>query len=396
MCSAVAAGLDGLEGWSDEAVRERLKAVQGELDRLLAEQRELVGELDARGAYGADGAINATNWLSYFTGVRRGEAARVARVARAVRSMPATSAHAAELGPAKVALLAGVSLGRTAEAFAACEDELVRIVLPLPVDHAAAVLRRWQKLADQDGPDPAGARRLRLAQTFGGAWVLDGMLDDESGATVAAVVNRAADQLGRDDSSLEVADRRSLPQRRADALVELVRRGAALPDSSRGAAPLLVLCLDADKPPATATTPDGATTIGADSVRLACCDSPLRRLATNGPSTVLDLGRTTRLVTPSQRLALEVRDGGCVFPGCARPPGWCDAHHLVSWLDGGATDLDNLALLCRRHHRLHHHSGWTLHRDEDGGWTAAHPITGRTLHRPPREPPHRIPLPIPA
>ena len=99
----------------------------------------------------------------------------------------------------------------------------------------------------------------------------------------------------------------------------------------------------ADQPVATATTPDGATTVGTDALRLACCDSPIRRLVTNG-STTLDLGRTTRLVTPAQRLALEIRGGGCVFPGCHRPPGWCDAHHLVSWLDGGNTDLANLAL----------------------------------------------------
>jgi len=389
-----------VEGWSAEAVRQRLRAVQVEIDRLLGEQRVLAGELDARAAYGADGAITTANWLAHFTGIRRGEAARaarVARVARAVRSMTATAANAAELGPVKVALLAGVSAGRTADAFAACEDELVQIVLPLPADHAAAVLQRWQKMVDQDGPDPASLRRLRLAQTFWGAWVLDGMLDDEAGATVSALVNRVANQLGRDDTGLEVADRRTLPQRRADALVELVRRGAALPDTARGAAPLLVFCLDAttaDQPGATATTPDGATSLGTEALRLACCDSPIRRLVTTG-STTLDLGRTTRLVTPAQRLALEIRDGGCVFPGCHRPPGWCDAHHLVSWLDGGGTDLANLGLLCRRHHLLHHQSGWTITRETDGAWTATNPTTGRTLHRPPREP-HRIPLPLPA
>ncbi len=358
-----------------------------------------MGELDARGAYGADGAINATNWLSYFTGVRRGEAARVARVARAVRTMPATSAHADQLGPAKVALLAGVSTGRTAGAFTACEDDLVRIILALPADHAAALLQRWQKMVDQDGPDPADRRRLRLAQTFGGTWVLDGILDDEAGATVTGLINHVADQLGRDETEMDVPGRRTLPQRRADALVELLRRGANLPDTNRAATPLIIFCTDANKisdPTATATTPDGTTTIGAASLRLACCDSPIRRLATNGPSTNLDLGRTTRLVTPAQRLALEIRDGGCVFPGCHRPPGWCDAHHLTSWLDGGTTDLSNLGLLCRRHHRLHHHAGWTIRRDADGGWTATHPTTGRTLHRPPREPPHHIPLPLPA
>jgi len=396
MCSPVSTA--ELAGWSDEAVRERLKALQAQVDHLLSEQRDLVGELDARGAFAADGAINATGWLTHFTGVRRAEAARTSRVARAVRAMPATTAHATDLGPAKVALLAGVSTGRTAEAFAACEDELIRIILPLPVDHAAAVLQRWQKMADQDGPDPTEHRRVRLSQTFGGAWVLDGLLDDEAGTTASAILNHLADQLRRDDADLDTADRRSTPQLRADALVELLRRGAALPDTTRAASPVIVFCTAADtahQPPATATPPDGTTTINADALRLASCDSPLRRLLTSGPTTSVDLGRATRLVTPAQRLALEIRDGGCVFPGCHRPPGWCDAHHLTSWLDGGLTDLSNLGLLCRRHHRLHHHAGWTIQRTADGGWTATHPATGRTLHRPPREPPHHIPLPVP-
>lgn len=96
------------------------------------------------------------------------------------------------------------------------------------------------------------------------------------------------------------------------------------------------------------------------------------------------------------RLALDIRDGGCVFPGCTRPPGWGDAHHLTHWLNGGPTDLSNLGLLCRRHHTMHHHGGWTIDRDADGGWTATHPPTGRSHHRPAREPPHRTPLPIPA
>ncbi|MEO5679150.1 MAG: DUF222 domain-containing protein [Acidimicrobiales bacterium] len=323
--------------------------MQVDIDRLVAEQRDLVGELDSRGAYGADGAVNAANWLAHFTGLRRAEAARIARVGRAVRSMPATAAAAADLGPAKVALLAGVATRRTAEAFAACEDKLVGVVLPLPVEHAAALLQRWQKMVDQDGPDPAVARRLRLAQTFGGAWVLDGMLDDEGGAIANAIISRVADQLGRDDHDLDIGSRRSLPQRRADALVELLRRGAALPDTARSATPLLVFCtalgVDGQRP-ATATTPDGTTSINEATLRLACCDSPIRRLVTRGPSTVIDLGRTTRLVTAAQRLALEIRDRGCVFPGCHRPPGWCDAHHLTSWLDGGTTDMDNPTLLC--------------------------------------------------
>ena len=91
------------------------------------------------------------------------------------------------------------------------------------------------------------------------------------------------------------------------------------------------------------------------------------------PSQPLDVGRTTRVVQPAQRIALAVRDGGCVFPDCQRPPSWCEAHHLVPWLDGGPTDLANLALLCRAHHRAVHEGGWRLARGPDGRLTAIPP-----------------------
>jgi HNH endonuclease len=58
--------------------------------------------------------------------------------------------------------------------------------------------------------------------------------------------------------------------------------------------------------------------------------------------------------TPAQRTALAVRDGGCVFGDCARPLAWCEGHHLLSWVDGGPTDLPDLALVCRAHHRAVH------------------------------------------
>jgi Domain of unknown function (DUF222) len=91
------------------------------------------------------------------------------------------------------------------------------------------------------------------------------------------------------------------------------------------------------------------------------------------PSQPLDVGRTTRVVTPAQRRALAVRDGGCVVPDCDRPLAWCEAHHLIPWLDGGPTDLPNLALLSRAHHRAVHEGGWQLTRGPDGRFTATRP-----------------------
>jgi HNH endonuclease len=99
------------------------------------------------------------------------------------------------------------------------------------------------------------------------------------------------------------------------------------------------------------------------------------------PTQPLDVGRTTRVVQPAQRTALAVRDGGCVFPDCDRPLAWCEAHHLVHWLDGGPTDLDNLALLCRAHHRAVHEGGWQLQRQPDGRLTATPPPPHRPRRR---------------
>jgi hypothetical protein len=78
------------------------------------------------------------------------------------------------------------------------------------------------------------------------------------------------------------------------------------------------------------------------------------RVITKGSSIPLDVGRATKVVPAALRRAVVVRDRGCRFPGCDRPPGWCDSHHVRHWADGGETALLNLVLLCRPHHRLIH------------------------------------------
>ncbi|SDM59082.1 HNH endonuclease [Geodermatophilus siccatus] len=92
-----------------------------------------------------------------------------------------------------------------------------------------------------------------------------------------------------------------------------------------------------------------------------------------GPDGVpLDHGRTVRLFPAHVRRAAEVRDGGCVFAGCAAPTWWCDVHHVLAWVDGGATDLANAALLCERHHTKVHH-GFRVERRPDGRWRTWRP-----------------------
>jgi hypothetical protein len=61
-----------------------------------------------------------------------------------------------------------------------------------------------------------------------------------------------------------------------------------------------------------------------------------------------------------------VRDRGCTFPGCDRPPGWTNAHHLVHWIRGGSTDLWNQAMLCVFHHHRVHEGGYGVQRLTNG------------------------------
>jgi hypothetical protein len=100
-------------------------------------------------------------------------------------------------------------------------------------------------------------------------------------------------------------------------------------------------------------------------LRRVSCDSWVTRVLLNSDGVPLDVGREHRLVTPGLRRAVVARDRCCTFPGCDRPPSWCVAHHIVHWVDGGPTSLDNLVLLCQRHHTLIHHGEWAVRLGPD-------------------------------
>jgi len=99
----------------------------------------------------------------------------------------------------------------------------------------------------------------------------------------------------------------------------------------------------------------------------------------------VNVGREQRLFTTRQRVGLAVRDGGCVWPGCDRPPSWCEAHHINQWKrDHGNTDIADGVLLCKHHHLLLHNNGWDITRT-GGAYTLVPPrsvdptCTGRHL-----------------
>ncbi|KQT90792.1 hypothetical protein ASG49_13700 [Marmoricola sp. Leaf446] len=101
-------------------------------------------------------------------------------------------------------------------------------------------------------------------------------------------------------------------------------------------------------------TLDTGTRISAGEARRLACAHRLIPAVLGGASVPLDLGRSRRLHSKAQRLALAQRDGGCTAVGCDRPPALCHAHHDVAWSDGGATSVENGRLLCGHHHRRVH------------------------------------------
>jgi hypothetical protein len=84
------------------------------------------------------------------------------------------------------------------------------------------------------------------------------------------------------------------------------------------------------------------------------CDARITRVLLDSVGQVRALEPLRDSITADQRRALAARDRGCAVRGCTRPPAFCDAHHLTARADGGPTVLDNLVLLCRRHHVLWH------------------------------------------
>lgn len=111
---------------------------------------------------------------------------------------------------------------------------------------------------------------------------------------------------------------------------------------------------------------DDGTPMSAAQARRLACNANLLPAVLDGPSRILDLGMGRRLFDRHQRLALAVRDKGCIWPGCDRPPAWCEAHHIREWSTGGPTDLTNGCLLCNWHHHLLHQHEWAVAMAPDG------------------------------
>ena len=335
-----------------------------------------VRRFDKSGEYKADGALSLTAWLRWKCKLSGGAALERVEIARQLEKLPRTEAAFAngDLGFQHVAVLArtvehvGVAAVRKEEA------NLLQAARTMDPGQFTTVAKNFEHRADAAAAlteaNRAYERRyFRIAEPVDGLVRLDGVLDVEGGAILRGALQKFMKPV-KDDT-------RSYGQRGADALVELGRQGgSASKRDGAGPRPQLIIRASLDTlagtPGAPAGELDGGGTVPAETVQRHACDSAIIRITGEG-GLDQELNHASRTIPAPTRRALEARDRHCVFPGCTRPPIWCDGHHLVWWTKGGPTMLPNLAMLCRPHHRMVHESGWILERTKDGNWKARPP-----------------------
>jgi hypothetical protein len=375
----IKAALEDLPHWltsiDDASLGEPLIDIREVIDRSESVFADGVRRFDKSGEYKADGALSVTEWLRSRCKLSAGAAAERVEVARQLEELPKTEAAFAtgELGYQHVVVMARAAEHVGAAAVRKEEASLLQVAQTMDPGKFTGVAKNFEHRVDAAGAlaeaNHAYHRRyFHVSEPQDGIVRLDGVLDTEGGATLRTALQPFMKPI-KDDM-------RSYGQRSADALVELGRQGSGSKRNGAGPRPQLIIRASVDTlagiPGAPAGELEGGGAVPAETVQRHACDSAIIRITGQGE---LDheLNHASRTLPASTRRALESRDRHCVFPGCTRPPIWCDGHHLVWWTRGGATALPNLALMCRPHHRMVHEEGWRLVRHKDGRFAAIPP-----------------------
>jgi hypothetical protein len=316
-----------------------------------------VKSLAGRGGHNDLGYSTPTSFLVDQTGISPSHARRVISYGNAADRAP--HAHRAWVD-------GRLSTDQVRHMFAAAEavpDEypeaekkLVEIVEGLDVVDTAKAVAYWRQATEGPGElDPMvqqDRRGLYLSETSGGMRRVDGWLTPTAGAALQAALD--ANTPPRRDN-----DTRTPRQRRHDALENLCRDWLdnGVTPTIGGEKPHLVLHTDL---PALQGVAGGlhetetGQIIDVDTLKMIACDCAITRIIFAPDSQVLDIGRKTRVWTPTQRRAITARDRHCQGQGCKAKPRHCDIHHTHHWTDGGTTTVDKGKLLCRPCHIQEH------------------------------------------
>ncbi len=323
----------------DELTAE-LKEERHAIDLIELEFSETSGAFVRTGEDGLDGSVSHIDWIRHACKMSSSAAADRVNVGEQLTKLPASAQAVAdgEIGFAHFSVIARTASALAGSKTAAAFDEhqLLDPAREMSVGRLWHLARHVRHAADPEGVATdeafAGERRwLRLSACEDGTVLIGGQLDSVGGAALRTALEPLARPAGKDDD-------RCQERRFGDALVELALAGEmefSLPISSK-------------------------------TVQRLACDSTITRVVLGSDSLVIDVGRAKRVVSGSRRRALNTRDGHCQWPECDRPPSWSAAHHVVHWTRGGSTNLDNLILLCHRHHWMAHEGGWQLVRTDEG------------------------------
>ena len=389
--------LDGVEsvslfGMSAQEAGEAAVELTVALSRLSALRLAALSQADHTDVAATVDATSTAAWLRSRLPVTASAAARDLRLARALDS----ERHA----PTAAALASGVVLpdqaavvveavdalpsSLTAEENRKAEEHLLGEARHHDARALAVLGRRLLEVVDPDLADAELARRLEAEEEAAARGTSFAMASDGHGRTsgrfvvpdaVGAMLRTQLQALAnphRPDPIARVeADgaTRPGPVVLGDAFVAYVERYPAdrLPETGGVAATVVVTVpletLEGRLGSGQVLGSPGTSLSPAAARRLACTAGVLPAVL-GGEGQVLDQGRRARTATKAQRLALTVQqDGVCGIEDCGAPAAWCDAHHWrARWADGAPTDLDDLVLICARHHTLAHLPGRRLER----------------------------------
>ena len=400
---AVPREVDRFRALDDDALLELTRVAADEVRLAELHVSLLAGEIARRSApeLGAAGLAQRTGHrtpdelLRVTTGTRQAAARTAVRVGAAVLSAEPTAVGTAVLeGRVSVAVADAITtgLGRPgvgveASVLDEAADTLIGRIQGLDADRAAREARAVRDELDLAGvaareEERREQRSFRMGRRANGMGWAHWELDPETFALVSDLYDRATAPRRRiptfssdeapatdpNDLNADPADQRTVGQYASDVFAELLRHGVDADTSQLlGGGPAAVRIITTAKTVAHRAGRgwfEGQhDPITVDTVERLACSTGTLTLTVDNDGQPLNLGRERRLFSRAQRIALAARDGGCRWPGCERPPSWCEAHHINHWhRDGGKTDIADGILLCRHHHLLAHNNGWEITR----------------------------------
>ena len=357
------------------ALGEEIIELYRQAARLQAAILDRVEAFDRAGAAKATPQQTTAAWLRATTRLSPTASYRDVHLARDLKDVLAAARAALRDGainPTQAQQIASLRPSIGDEALRAAEPHLVEFASRVSAKELTGAITHVKHMygrdrQDADERDDYASRALHSSTTVGGMGVGKWTLHPAGQEIVATAIHALSKPVPGDD--------RSPAQRRADALItmaELALRSGQLPVTGGVKPHVSVIVRNetlADAPGAPAADYGFGATSSAEWARRFACDAAVSRIVIGAASEILDAGRATRTFTAAQTRAIVARDRHCLWTGCDAPPGWCDAHHILHWADGGRTDVDNGVLLCGRHHDRVHNGHHAIVKHPDGTYT---------------------------